>query len=98
MMRGYGFYNGYGMMGGGWFGFVIMLALGLIVLAGIVLLVVWAMRAGSGHGHAAAGSATPPPSAPQPSHDEAIAIARRRFAAGEISKEQFDEMMKSLGS
>lgn len=34
---------------------------------------------------------------PAVGHDEAVAIARRRFASGEISKEQFDEIMKALG-
>jgi uncharacterized membrane protein len=31
-----------------------------------------------------------------PGHDEAVAIARRRFASGEITKDQFDELMRSL--
>jgi uncharacterized membrane protein len=35
---------------------------------------------------------------PQVSHDEAVQVARRRYAAGEISKDQFDEMMKALGN
>lgn len=43
--------------------------------------------------HPQAGVQSPAP----PTHDEAVAIARRRFASGEISKDEFDELMKTLG-
>lgn len=33
-----------------------------------------------------------------PSRDEALEIARRRYAAGEISKDQFDELRRDLMS
>jgi uncharacterized membrane protein len=103
MMRGYGPYNGYGMMGGGWLGALAMLVIGLIVVAVVVLLVVWAVRSSGGHHHQAGpvvgASGMPATGAtPQVSHDEAVQVARRRYAAGEISKDQFDEMMKALGN
>jgi putative membrane protein len=84
--QGYG-YGGYGSMMGGW-GEWLFLLFGLIALAGIVLLVVWAMRSMSGSGQHLQ---TPPRG------DEACAIARTRFAKGEITKEQYDEICKALG-
>ena len=63
MGRGYGYgYNN--MMGGyGWFGGLLMLAFGALVLAGIVLLIIWAVRASGGHGATGGpgGHGTPPP-------------------------------------
>lgn len=88
MMRGYGFYNGYGMMGGGWLGLVFMLVFWAIVLVAIVLLVVWAVRTASGN----RGVSSREPGG----RDEAEAIARRRLAAGEITAEQYEELMKAL--
>lgn len=85
---------GYDMMGGyGWLGSLLMFLFGALVIAGIVLLVVWVVRS-SAHGPAA-GSSTPSPGAT--GHDEAVAIARRRLAGGEITKDQFDEIMHALG-
>lgn len=92
MGRGYGY--GYDMMGGvGWFGFALMLLFGALVIAGIVLLIVWAVRASSGHD---TGSGTPPQPG-SPGHDEAVAIAKRRLASGEIDAEQYGVIMRALG-
>ena len=88
MMRGFGGY-GYGMTGGGW----LMFLFGLLVLAGLVVLVIWAVRALSGHEKTGMGA---PPAPPAGSHDEAIAIAKRRLANGEITPEQYQEIMKTL--
>jgi putative membrane protein len=90
MGRGYG----YDMMGGyGWFGGLIMLLFGVLVIAGIVLLVVWALRTS---GERAGGFAPMPPSG-MAGQDEAVTIAKRRLASGEITKEQYDEIMRALG-
>jgi len=88
MMYGQGYgYGGYGntMMGGGGWLFALF---GLLVLAGIVLLVVWAVRTmgGSAQHHA-----------PQPPVDDACAIAKVRYAKGEITKDQYEEICKTLG-
>jgi putative membrane protein len=92
MMYGRGLELGYGMMGGGWFGAVMMLVFGLLVIAGIVLLVVWAVRTSHlAHSGTSVGSRR---SAPE--SDEAVAVCRRRFASGEITKEQYDEIMGAL--
>ena len=88
--RGYGY--GYGnMMGGGWFGGLLMLLFALLVLVGFVLLVMWAIRASSGH-HIAGGPMHPA----EAGHHEAVAIAKKRLASGEITKEQYEEIMRTL--
>ena len=89
MMGGYGYGYGPMMAGGGWLGLLLMAFFWLLILAGIVLLVVWIVRSSTHHAGPGAGTA---------SHDEAVALARRRYAAGEITKEQFDEIMRALGS
>ncbi len=74
------------MMGGlgGW----LFLLFGLLILAGIVLLVLWAVRSMSG-------SAQHPQ--PPSSTNDACAIAKTRYAKGEITKEQYEEICKTLG-
>lgn len=92
MMGGYGYGNGYGNMMGGGFGLLMMLFFGALIIAGIVVLVMWAARSSSGHGHPGGVTGT----SSVAGHDEAIAIVKRRLASGEITKEQFDEIMRSL--
>ena len=93
-MMGQGFGNGFNMMGGyGWFGVLLELLFGALIIAGIVLLVLWAVRASGSHG--TSGGASQPPGAA--GHDEAVAVAKRRFASGEITKEQYDEIIRTLG-
>jgi len=91
MMRGYG-YDGYGpMMGGGtWVGDIVMLVLWLALIVGFVVLVVWAVRtiAASMRGE----SHTAPPTPQEPLIDGACDIARKRYASGEITKEQYEEI------
>jgi uncharacterized membrane protein len=95
MMGRYGY--GYDMMGGyGWFGGFMMLFFGALIIAGIVLLILWAVRAGSHHATGGSAGTTPlPPGAV--GHDEAVAIAKRRLASGEITAEQYGEIMRALG-
>jgi uncharacterized membrane protein len=93
-MMGYGrFGSGFNtMMNGGW-GAVLWLFFGALIIAGVVLLVLWAVRSSSSHS-AGGGAAVPPRT---PGHDEAVAVARRRFASGEISKEEYDQIIGVLG-
>ncbi len=107
LVRGYG----YGpMMGGGGhiFGGFFAFLFGITLIVGIVLLVVWAVRASSQRHHPQTVVATgpqavgpvgtvAPPIAPRAA-DEALAIARKRFASGEITKEQYEEIAQTLGS
>ena len=93
-MMGRGYDYGYNMMGGtGWLGGVLVFLFGALIIAGVVLLIIWAVRASGGH--AATGASAPPPGAV--GHDEAVAIAKRRLASGEITKDQYDEIMRALG-
>lgn len=89
--RGYGYGWG-GMMGpwmmGGWgfpfLGGIVMLLFWGLVIAGIVWLV-QSLSRGAGPGISA-----PPAESP-------LEILKRRYAKGEISKEQFEEMKRDLG-
>lgn len=84
MMGGYG--AGYGGYGVSWLGMGMMWFFGLLVVVGIVLLVVWLARS-AGH----QGGQAPPRT------DDACAIARARYAKGEITKEQYEELCRVLG-
>lgn len=88
-----GYDLGYNMMGT-WLGGVLMAFFGLLLVAGLVLLVIWATRTASGD--RGPGDDTTRGAAPNGS-DGAIAIARRRLASGEITTDQFDEIMRALG-
>jgi uncharacterized membrane protein len=93
MMYGYGQGIGYaGMMGGGGLGGLLMFVSAALVIIGIVLLVIWIVRTSGGH--TAMGT---PPHAGSTGHEEAVAIAKRRPASGEITKDQYDEIMRALG-
>jgi uncharacterized membrane protein len=97
MMGGYGrgYGGGYNSVGGGnWFGGMLFFLFGALILVGIVLLVIWAVRA-SGGGHGATSGIAP--SSGAAGHDEAVAIAKRRLASGEIDKAQYEELMRTLG-
>jgi len=70
-----------------------MLFFGALVVAGVVLLIIWAVNASSPL--PAAGGGMPRPGAV--GHDDAVAIAKRRPASGEITKDQYSEIMSALG-
>ena len=89
--RGYGY--GGPMMGGSFLGGLLALVFFALVIAGVVLLVILLVRASSGH---APGGAGRHPAAV--GHDEAVAIAKRRLASGEITTEQYAEIMRTLSS
>ena len=69
---------------------------GLLFTVAVVVLIVLAIRAlrhgGMGHSHLS----TATPTQTMAGHDEAIAIAKRRFANGEITSEQYEEIMNKL--
>lgn len=91
MMRGFfpggfgsygGFGNyGYNMMGGFWWVGLLAHALVWIVL---IWLVVWIIRKLTGTAKVKA------------KDDEALAIVRERYAKGEITKEDYDQLSKDL--
>ena len=108
-MWGRGFYGNPG--GVDWVGSVVMMFFGLLVLVGIVLLVVWLVRALAGdrmhapYGHRRYGGPGPEMRTGGPGYgygqpprvDSAMAAARERYARGEITAEQLDEITRNLG-
>lgn len=88
-MYGYG-YNG----AASWVGMGLMMSFGLLVLVGVVLLIVWLARGSHESGQA------PPPNASQryaSATGEACDVAKLRYARGEITKEQFEEICRTVG-
>jgi uncharacterized membrane protein len=83
MMDGTGFGFGYGLIG---------LLFSLAIIVGFVLLVVWAVRQFSSNGQ---NSSTPRQSdgRVQPSPRE---IVGKRYAHGELTREQYQEMLSDL--
>lgn len=97
MMYGYG--DGYGaMMGGGGVLFQLLLfVLTIVVIAGVVLLIYLVIKSASnGQGAGTSGPGGQSPESPLHAPDEACAIARKRYALGEITKEQYEEICKTL--
>ncbi len=70
--------------GGMMFGGLLMLAFWVLIIVGVIWLVVTLTR--SGQGVASASSATKP-----------LDTLRERYAKGEITKEQFEEIKRDLG-
>lgn len=80
---------GPGMMGGygfgmGLFGTIIMVVFWVAVIVGIVLLVRWLAASTRGEGRGAG------------PEDSALEILKRRYARGEINREEFEEKKKDL--
>ena len=105
-MMGYGrFGGGYPYMAGGhWLGGAVMFFFGLLFLMFLVMVLMRVLRGGGccgwhGHGHMHPGAGPVPPVSPSgdPSA-EAVGIAKRRLASGEITGDEYQEIMKHLGS
>ncbi len=82
-----------GMMGGTGFGFgygLIGLLFSVAIIVGVVLLVVWTVRQFSSNGQ---NSSAPRQSDAQPSPRE---IVEKRYAHGELTREQYQEMLSDL--
>ncbi len=93
-LGGYGMMGGYGGMMGGLgaqgfaynpLGAILSLVFWALIIIGIVFLVVWLVR-NAGRADLSA-----------PSSHPALDILRARYAKGEITKEQFEEMRRVLG-
>lgn len=77
------------MMGGGWLIGLIVLVLFLLLIGGGIAAVVWFVAQGSrGSGQAARQEPR--------REDEALEILRRRYASGEIDREEFERMRQEL--
>ena len=75
MMMGYGMMGGFGLIG---------LLFNALIIAGVVVLVVWAVRRMSTSGNHLAGGQSP--------RD----IVQARYARGEITREQYQQMLDDL--
>ena len=93
--RGYGQGYGWGMMGpgmmGGWWGFsflgpILGLVLVALVIGGVVWFVQSLSRGGSRLGSGPTATETP------------LEIIKRRYASGEVTKEQLEDMRRTLNS
>ena len=86
--RGYEWGHGPGMMGWGygmgWFGIIIMAAFWIAVIVGIVFLIRWLVVSTRTGGRG------------DRPEDSALEILKRRYARGEINKEEFEEKRKDL--
>ena len=74
---------GYGYGYGGWWGLVTLL-FWVLVIAGVVTLVVWLVRQGQGQ------------RGPVGGEDRALATLRERYARGEITQDEFEQMRRTL--
>jgi len=75
--------SGYGGYGMGWFSGIFMIAVWGLVIVGIVLLVRW--LAASSQKRETGGAA-----------DSPLEILKKRYARGEINREEFENMKKDL--
>lgn len=64
----------------GWWGFAMMILFWILVIAGIVFLVRWVTQRGSGG----------------PGEETALDILKKRYARGEIGKEEYEEKKRDL--
>jgi putative membrane protein len=81
MMMGYG--------GFGWIGMILNLVITLGVIIGLVLLIVWAVRRTSGNNTQAGTQNLTGQSARD--------IAQSRYAKGEVSREEYQQILSDLG-
>jgi putative membrane protein len=84
MMHGFGF-GGFG--GFGWIGMIINLVITILVVVGIIWLVVWMVRKGIPNHQVY----------PTSSHVSPKEILQARYARGEITREQYQQMLEDLG-
>ncbi len=86
--RGYGGQMGPGMMGWGygmgWFWSIIMVVFWVAVIVGIIFLIKWLVISTGAGGRSAT------------SADSPLEILKRRYARGEIDKQEFEEKKKDL--
>jgi len=78
---------GYGSFG--WIGMILGLVITIGVIVGLVLLVVWAVRRMSGNSTQSASQIG--------SGQSARDIAQARYAKGEISREEYQQILSDLG-
>lgn len=85
--REMGYYDMMSGWGGGWAGWTMYLGM-IVFWVGLVALIVWGLRGAAGSGPAQA--------APQPVHESARDVLKRRYAAGEIDAAEFEQKKRDL--
>jgi putative membrane protein len=78
------------MMGGGILAGLILLIVFVLVVIGIVLAIIWIVRQNAGSSMSRTSFSY------TPTQEDALDILKRRYASGEISKEQFEEMRTDI--
>lgn len=86
------FRDGFGFSGDGGFGFWFLNYLPLLFMIGLIVLVIVLIVKQSKQSHAHHQQ----PTKQQPSNDHAIMIVKERYAKGEISKEDYLELIETL--
>jgi putative membrane protein len=88
--RGYGWGGGPGMWGYGygmpWFGHILMIVFWVAVIVGIIFLIRWLVVTSRSGGHQDVSRGG----------DTALDILRKRYARGEIDKQDFEERKRDL--
>jgi putative membrane protein len=85
-MRGFGFYGPWG-----WVGMVISLIVVAVIVIGVILLIVSAVRRGN-VAQATSTGLPQTPAAPTPRE-----IAQARYARGEITREEYVQILEDIG-
>ena len=84
-----GWEMGPGMMWGwgmGWFSMIFMIVFWILLIVGLVFLIRWLIQTTKGEKDAVRGSS------------RALDILKERYARGEITREEFDQMKKDITS
>jgi putative membrane protein len=85
MFNGFCHFGNWGYFGSwGWAGMILSMAIWIALLAVVILLVIWAVRRSSASAVTASGQPT------------AREILQARYARGEISREEYQQMLKDL--
>lgn len=129
-MMGRGWDYDYGVGGASWVAMLLSALFIALIVAGVIALIIWAVRSAGGHGGGGRYATHGPRwderdqgrgsgsgydilgprseddryqrpgddryRAQEGRADDAVEIARRRFAAGEITKEQYDDIVDAL--
>jgi putative membrane protein len=73
----------------GWGEMICVGAVGLVLLAGLIALVIWLLTSASSRGGSSIGGRSTPPKTP-------MEILKERYARGEITQEEYLEMREHL--
>ncbi|HSF82188.1 MAG TPA: SHOCT domain-containing protein [Anaerolineales bacterium] len=91
-MMGPGMMNGYGFGTFGWIGMILNFVITIGLVVGVVLLVVWLVRRVSANDQKSLSSFEQSSSQPTPRE-----ILQIRYARGEISRDEYQQMLADIG-